>query len=283
MLAERPSENVAMMATNVLPDYHLLRPNAVAIPVMLEKQSTGGLFGSDEGGAIANLSTKARKYLSLLDLNNPDIDLSIASLLWYHALAIGFSPAYSEENGDGIRADFPRIPLPATRGTLEASAALGKEIATLLNTEIAVPSVTIAPIRDDLNSVAVLKHSDRIGFQEGDLAITAGWGNSTKTGVMPGRGKVEANSDQTVDVYLNEKVAWRNIPANVWRYTIGGYQVMKKWLSYREKSVLGRDLSIEEARELQHMARRIAAIVKLEEALNSNFEAVCSVLYSWQD
>ena len=30
-----------------------------------------------------------------------------------HALAIGYSPAYLSENADGIRRDWPRIPLPA--------------------------------------------------------------------------------------------------------------------------------------------------------------------------
>jgi len=37
------------------------------------------------------------------------------------------------------------------------------------------------------------------------------------------------------------------MPAKVWGYYIGGYQVIKKWLSYREKSVLGRPLAQDEA------------------------------------
>ncbi len=40
---------------------------------------------------------------------------------------------------------------------------------------------------------------------------------------------------KTCDVYLNELAYWTNVPANVWNYTIGGYQVIKKWLSYREE------------------------------------------------
>jgi hypothetical protein len=31
-----------------------------------------------------------------------------------------------------------------------------------------------------------------------------------------------------------------NVPPRVWDYTLGGYQVIKKWLNYREQSVLGR-------------------------------------------
>jgi hypothetical protein len=31
---------------------------------------------------------------------------------------------------------------------------------------------------------------------------------------------------------------WLNVPETVWDYTIGGYQVIKKWLSYRESRFL---------------------------------------------
>ncbi len=51
----------------------------------------------------------------------------------------------------------------------------------------------------------------------------------------------------TFDIYLNEVAYWRNIPDKVWNYYIGGYQVIKKWLSYREQPLLGRPLTIEEA------------------------------------
>lgn len=43
------------------------------------------------------------------------------------------------------------------------------------------------------------------------------------------------------DVFLNYRAYWRNIPANVWEYHIGGYQVIKKWLSYREEKILAAD------------------------------------------
>ena len=44
----------------------------------------------------------------------------------------------------------------------------------------------------------------------------------------------------TFDVHLNANAFWRNLPATVWTYKLGGYQVLKKWLSYREHDVLGR-------------------------------------------
>ena len=49
-----------------------------------------------------------------------------------------------------------------------------------------------------------------------------------------------ALGETTFDVYLNDRAYWRNVPAAVWGYRLGGYQALKKWLSYRERRVLGR-------------------------------------------
>jgi len=83
------------------------------------------------------------------------------------------------------------------------------------------------------------------------------------------------------DVHLSDLAYWRCIPARVWKYTIGGYQVMKKWLSYRERALLGRDLKPDEARYVTEMARRIAAPVLLEPALDENYARVKAYTYAW--
>lgn len=70
-------------------------------------------------------------------------------------------------------------------------------------------------------------------------------------------------------------------PARVWEYTIGGYPVIKKWLSYREEKVLERPLRLEEVREVTGMARRIAAILLLQPALDANYQAVKGDAYPW--
>ena len=62
-------------------------------------------------------------------------------------------------------------------------------------------------------------------------------------------------------MHLNGTVYWCNVLAVVWRYKLGGYQALKKWLSYRERPILGRTLTLEEALYFTEVARRIAAIV----------------------
>ena len=49
--------------------------------------------------------------------------------------------------------------------------------------------------------------------------------------------------DTTHDIYLNDRAYWSNVPANVWGYKLGGYLVLKNWLSYRESKVIGRPLN----------------------------------------
>jgi hypothetical protein len=88
--------------------------------------------------------------------------------------------------------------------------------------------------------------------------------------------------ETTYDVYLNGGAYWKNVPARLWEYTLGGYQVIKKWLSYREKELLGRALKIEEARYVVEIVRRIAALLLLSPALDANYEAVKGACYVWK-
>ena len=107
--------------------------------------------------------------------------------------------------------------------------------------------------------------------------------------ITKGATRLEISTDEilsllgqkTYDVYLNDVGYWKNIPARVWDYTIGGYQVIKKWLSYREYKLLGRSLSPDEAREVTNMTRRIAAILLLEPTLDLNYQKVIASTYAW--
>ena len=58
---------------------------------------------------------------------------------------------------------------------------------------------------------------------------------------------------------------------------------MKKWLSYREEKLLGRPLTKDEVRYVQEMARRIAAILLLEPALDANYQNVKSHTFPWRN
>ncbi|PDW04734.1 hypothetical protein CJ255_02235 [Candidatus Viridilinea mediisalina] len=215
-----------------------------------------------------------------------------ASLLFYHSLALLHAPAYRVANADALRQDWPRIPLPATSALLLASAELGRQVAALLDSEHPVVGITSGTIRDELRPIAVVSMvgGGQINPAAGDLDLTVGWGYRGRSGVtMPAKGRVVERAASggeicsalgleaggaTLDIYLNERVYWRNMPPAIWAYTMGGYQVIKKWLSYRERALLGRGLSVDEAREVQAIARRIAALLLLGPQLDANYRAV---------
>ena len=109
-----------------------------------------------------------------------------------------------------------------------------------------------------------------------DIDLTAGWGHAGQGGVtMPGRGRIEDTlnpPERSLDIYLNGTTLWRNVPDAVWGYTLGGYQVLKKWLSYREKPLLGRGLTRDEVRHVTDTSRRIAALIGMRRELDGNYE-----------
>ncbi|MHB8599499.1 MAG: type ISP restriction/modification enzyme [Ktedonobacteraceae bacterium] len=323
--ADKDIEGPPFLFSRLVCDYDSLSGHARHIPLLVTAEQKPqkyvrrkGLFKEEEASYIttkANLSAKARNYLRLLDLPDPDSDVDIAGLLWMHALAIGYAPAYLTENADGIRQDWPRIPLPNTQSSLMTSAALGQQVAALLDTENIIAGITTGKTRPELRYLAA---PSRVGGgmlnpNAGDLAITVGWGHGSSNNngnvTMPGKGKLieraytpdELSAIQegaeaigltveealqhlgttTCDIYLNNVAYWKNVPSNVWRYTIGGYQVLKKWLSYREQNLLGRAITVEEMREFTGIARRLAALLLLEPALNDNYQNVKQSAYIW--
>ena len=226
-----------------------------------------------------NLSPAAQRYLERLDTRVED--------LFHHVLVVLHDPAYRKANAGALRMDWPRIPLPGwpygddseAAETLARSATRGRELAALLDPDTPVPGVTTGTLRPEVATITVPATVDGRNMTGDDFALTAGWGHyGTGDAVMPGQGRVverDYTADEraalgdatgvlgqtTFDIYLNSNAYWRNVPAAVWRYKLGGYQVLKKWLSYRERAVLGRVLVPEEVLYFAEVARRIGAIV----------------------
>ena len=238
-----------------------------------------GLASDGREGRRPNLTGQAERYLARLDLGVED--------LFHHMLATLHDPAYREANAGALRMEWPRIPLPGwpdgeakeAAEKLARCAAHGRELAALLDPDTPLPGVTRPPLRPEFAAIAVPTTVGERYMAGEDFAVTAGWGHFGAGGaVMPGQGRVVERAyladerealgdrvgglgDTTFDVHLNGGAYWRNVPAAVWDYRLGGYQVLKKWLSYRERRVLGRRLEASEVRHFADTARRIGAVL----------------------
>jgi hypothetical protein len=230
----------------------------------------------------------AAGYLRSLGLA---VEPATARQLWHHVLAIIYSPAYLAENSGGLRQGWPRVPLPGDADLFAASAALGARLAALLDPDTPVPGVTTGSPRPELRFIAV--PTTKPGGSR-DWRLT-GWGTRTDKGItMPGRGRADlrpyaeaeaataphssALGARTRDVSLSATTYWSNVPEAVWESRVGGYQVLKKWLSYRDHSIIGRALDAEEVSHFQETARRIAAVLLLGPDLDASFRD-CSAMH----
>ncbi len=245
-------------------------------PMWLRDDGTG-----DDGDSArrANVSGMSQRYLDNLGKSVED--------LFHHVLSVLHDPSYRDANAGALRMEWPRIPLPGwpegsvdgAEEELDASAAHGRELARLLDPESSVPGVTEGSLPQEIAAIGVPSTTDGRHMAGEDFTVTAGWGYSGSGGaVMPGQGRIveraytpdeyaalgvalPAMGDTTFDIYLNARAFWRNVPATVWNYKLGGYQVLKKWLSYRERKIVDRPLRLEEIQHFTETVRRIAAIL----------------------
>ena len=275
----RDAAEAQSTVTTHIASLHLNEWSASMFPAWLRDNG----LGIDPNGTERrpNLSLSAQHYLDSMSAGVED--------LFHYVIATLHSPNYRIANAGALRMDWPHIPLPGwpdgvsdgAADALAESAARGRQLAALLDSDTPVAGVTQGMLRPELAAIAVPMTTDGGNMAGDDFAVSVGWGHfGAGEVVMPGQGRVEQRDytaderaargnavptlgDTTFDVYLNERAYWRNVPAAVWNYQLGGYQVLKKWLSYRESKVLGRSLQPEEVQHFTDTARRIAAILQL--------------------
>ena len=271
---------------------HLLRPDASAIPLALRHD--------DLNGRVTEPNIKPRvleAVCSSYGSSAYEADgrtytaeaTEYARLLFFHLIAVLHSREYRADNDAALRQDWPRIPIPADPQVLEASAKLGRTVADLLLPDKPVRGVTTGKLRPELRELAI---PSKLGGANivlaTDLKVDAGWGfRGQKNAVMCGKGKVEPHvvasaprgrrdaeaPADALDIYINDRVYWANVPTDVWKMTIGGYPVVKKWLSYREYKVLGRPLKLDEMTYITEVIRRLKALLLLGPDLDANYHA----------
>lgn len=192
---------------------------------------------------------------------------TIAEELFYHAIAIMQTSSYREENNDQLRQNWAKIPIPENRKQLQYSAKLGKLVAALHQPEVEVNGVTKYPFKKEWQTLAVVSKN---GLRKLDLSLTVKYDSKGKWIESEKKG----NEPITGDLYWNEFCYWKNIPKSVYEFRIGGYPVVKKWLSYRHIDKLKRPLTDKEIEYVSEMVRRIKALIELGEDLNKNYEKI---------
>lgn len=160
--------------------------------------------------------------------------------IFHFIYAVLYSTAYRQKYAEFLKSDFPRVPFTKDFSLFRMLAKTGGELA-------------------DLHLLKSKRLAKPIAKCEGsgDLLVA-------KVTYEPRRQRVLVNPDKW----------FAGVPADVWEYHIGGYQVVEKWLKDRK----GRTLSSEEVATYTKIVTALAETIDIQESLDDLFGQVESTL-----
>ena len=155
--------------------------------------------------------------------------------------AVLYSPAYRTRYRSLLQRDYPRIPFPRTVAAFDGMSRLGRELVdlhTLRDERLLKPAVTV---RGDTRRPLARSRSALCDYREGEARLDVGPHGLAVEGLVP----------------------------EVWRYRIGGHQVLKRWLEARRGRALGRRDISQFRWAAEAIARTLVLAAPLAEAYRS--------------
>lgn len=161
-------------------------------------------------------------------------DKSFEEIL-YFIYANLYDPKYRKKYLEYLKTGFARINFEVDQKTFDDFALLGKELVEL--------HLFKKDLQDEIDFI-FLKEDKKVNFKI----------------------KKYQEKDRFIEnkIILNEDLAISPISAEIWTYTIGGYQVIKQWLKYRNDY----ECSKEELEHLLNMCKVIRQTINLQKELN---------------
>jgi hypothetical protein len=165
------------------------------------------------------IAVQSALNLSSTDYRPEDSNAPLnAEKIFHYLYAVLHSPAYRQRYAAFLRTDFPRIPIPGSLAVFNALAALGEQLVQW----------------------HLLEHPDAIKI-EAACAHKQGavvfFGTDFELKKVAEKGKELAEPLGGVGkVYINATSGFENVHQPIWQHTIGGYQVLHKWLDDRRKA-----------------------------------------------
>ncbi len=223
LVTDKPTEAISLSSKTsnnayVFPLYLYPPPEGSRKPKAMDD-----LFGADHDpfagkDRIENIAPAFRRWLEArYGVESPSSEgeghITPEAILGY-IYAVLHAPTYRRIYADFLRTDFPRIPFPEKRADFDALSALGQELvqAHLMK---AVPKRGLGAYTG--------KGSDSVGKPRYDAT--------------------------TQRLHINDDKHFANVPSAVWDFTIGGYQVIDKYLKSRK----GRTLSLDEQENVENI------------------------------
>ena len=268
----RASESLPLLARTLV-DLHVHDRGSVCFPAWTK--SSAELL--DHSGP--NLAPGLLAVLADIGLSRDDADgAKLVSKLFRVVLALTHAPQYQIDHAEALSQDWAHVPIPRDHGAFEALVRAGDTVSALLDPG-SNPDAAIAELlgSDVSRGLGVLRHKERTTLRTEDLDVTVSYFGAAK-----GRWLSRMHGDDeslppvlgptTGDLYLNDDVFLSHVPEAVWKYELGGYPVLRKWLGYRHHNRLGRPLMLSEARHLRSIVQRLASLIVFGSQLDRLYE-----------
>lgn len=280
----RVSESRPLILTSLF-DLHLHDWGSVGFPAEVNPEpGIGMLFKPHAEDLVrrANLSetvwTTLRENWNLKgDLRGKDAK-RLSRALFRYCTAIAHAPQYEVDHKDSLAQDWPHIPISKDKVQFDEIVRLGEQVASLLDPLANATPVIKVALGKDIKTLGVAQRVGGGYVSESELLVQYSYyGGATGRWDQRSVKEVETQrpewGDVTGDLYLNESVFLTHLPPEIWRYELGGYPVIKKWLGYRQASRRnGAALSLQELDKLREIVHRIAALLTVRPLLDAAYE-----------
>lgn len=279
----RRSESIPLFTKTAF-DLHLHDRGSVGFPAkFVPEDRPEDLFNSSSQTAKANLEPAFWNRIKSEwgkegDLTSDDA-IQFTQDLFRVCLALGHSPQYQEDHRDTLQQDWARVPIPKDQDVFESLVEVGDQIATLLEPFTSPRNVIRDLLGQGLTSeLARLSRRGGGTVREEDLVVDISYfahakGKWVDRPWNADETAVEELGERTGDLYLNDEIYLSNVPEQVWRFELGGYPVIKKWLGYRQARFRdGAPLTLSEKDMLRQVVHRLSALLVLHPRLDELYD-----------
>jgi len=182
------------------------------------------------------------------------------------------------------------LPIPSDPAGFDRLVEAGDKVATLLDPSTDADQVITALVgADRVKHLGVVRRRSGGPIDAMDLAVTVSYYGAAKGDWKPRGFSDEEQApfewgDNTGDLYINGEVYFANVPMAVWRFELGGYPTLKKWLGYRQANRRGgHPLTLAEVHHCRSMIQRLAALLTLHQQLDQLYGAASALSLTAED
>jgi len=243
IFAKSYQENIydAPFISNTIIDIHLSGGQSYIAPLYLYKDNN--LIDNDNTKPIkeTNFTESFKKYIEEKPYNNATPE----EILGY-IYAILFTPSYRKKYYEYLKIDYPKIPFTDDTELFGKLSQKGEELIRLH---------LMLDIQEDSNIILDFVKSD---VNTNDISYIV------KKFTAKDRYKNKI-------IYLNEDLCIKNIDESIWSYTIGGYQIIDKWLKYRVNHRCSHD-------DLEHLVN-ICKIIEKTITIQQELDVLTKIVF----